>query len=116
VVGFITGPADALSEEESKQLRVQITNKHLVLTGGEEKLEYAIVALDASRRPGLIDLCDMVRGRTYRGIYEWQGRRLRLCVQFWTTGDAKSSDRPASFTEANRATTFGPTLFLLEPQ
>jgi uncharacterized protein (TIGR03067 family) len=117
VVGFIAGPASAPpGEEEIKKLRVLITDKRLVVTGGEEKEEYAIVRIDASRQPGVIDLRDVARGRTYRGIYERQGKRLRLCVQFWITGNEKTSERPASFKEAHTANVFGPTLLLLEPQ
>ena len=117
VVGFITGAASPPpGEEEIKKLRVRISDKRLVITGGDEQEDYAIVRLDASRRPAVIDLRDAARGRTYRGIYERQGKRLRLCVQFWITGDAKTSERPASFQEASPSSAFGPTLLLLEPQ
>jgi uncharacterized protein (TIGR03067 family) len=117
VVGFIAGPASTPPrEEEIKKLRVRITDRRLVVTGGDEQEDYAIVRLDASRLPAVIDLRDVVRGRTYRGIYERQGKRLRLCVQFWITGNAKTSERPASFKEASLSSAFGPTLLLLEPQ
>jgi uncharacterized protein (TIGR03067 family) len=117
VVGFIAGPASAPpGDEEIKKLRVRITDRRLVVTGGDEQEDYVIVRMDASRRPAAIDLRDEARGRTYRGIYERQGKRLRLCVQFWTTGNAKTSERPAAFKEANSANVFGPTLLLLEPE
>jgi uncharacterized protein (TIGR03067 family) len=116
VAGFIAGPASSLSEDEAKKLRVSITNKRLVIDGGDEKEEFAIVAIDESRWPRMIDLRDKASGRIYRGIYERRGKRLRLCIQFWTTGDAKTSDRPASFSDASPANAFGPTLFNLEPR
>jgi|SRR6516162_594793 uncharacterized protein (TIGR03067 family) len=117
VAGMIDGPAaPPLSAEEIKKLTVRITDKRLVIVGGEEKQEYAIVRIDSTQRPAVIDLRDVTWRRTYRGIYEREGKRLRLCVQFSITGNAKTSVRPASFKEADPANVFGPTLFLLDPQ
>jgi uncharacterized protein (TIGR03067 family) len=107
VVDIIDGPASARNGTT-----VQITGKHLVVTGGEEKEEYLIVGINATQGLAAIDL--RAGGRTYRGIYQQEGKRLRICVQLWTEGNAKTSVRPQSFKEADRAKVFGPTLYLLE--
>jgi RNA polymerase sigma factor (sigma-70 family) len=107
VLDIIDGPASARDGTT-----VQITGKHLVVTGGEKKEEYLIVGINPTQGPAAIDL--RAGGRTYRGIYQQEGKRLRLCVQLWTEGSAKTSVRPQSFKEADRATVLGPTLYLLE--
>jgi uncharacterized protein (TIGR03067 family) len=91
---------------------VRITDNRLVVIGGEEKEEFSIVSNIPTQKPSAIDL--RADGRTYRGIYQQEGKRLRICVQFWTEGNAKTSVRPKSFKEAERANVFGPTLYLLE--
>jgi uncharacterized protein (TIGR03067 family) len=112
---IIDGPASSRGGEDViKKLRVRITGKRLVVTGGEEKEEYVIVNIDPTQGTAAIDLRDLTYGRTYRGIYEREGRRLRICIQFWTTGNAKTSVRPVSFEEAGSANVFGPTLYHLE--
>ena len=107
VLDIIDGPASSRGGKT-----VQITENQLVITGGEAKEEYLIVSIIPTQRPAAIDL--RVHGRTYRGIYQQEGKRLRLCVQFWTEGHAKTSVRPESFKEADRANVFGPTLYVLE--
>ena len=107
VLDIIDGPA---SSRDGKT--VQITGKRLVVTGGEEKEEYAIVGINPEQGTAAIDL--RAYGRTYRGIYEREGKRLRICIQFWTKGNAKTSVRPKSFKEADSANVFGPTLYLLQ--
>ena len=107
VLDVIDGPA---SSREGKT--VQISGKRLVFTGGEEKEEYVIVRITPTKGLAAIDL--RAQGRTYRGIYQQEGNRLRMCVQFWTEGNAKTSVRPKSFKEADRTKVFGPTLYLLE--
>jgi uncharacterized protein (TIGR03067 family) len=112
---IVDGPASSRGEKEvTKKLRVRITEKRLVVTGGEEREEYVIVGINPSQGTAAIDLRDLTSGRTYRGIYERDGKRLRICIQFWTTGNAKTSVRPESFQEADSAKVFGPTLYLLE--
>jgi len=107
VLDIIDGPA---SSRDGKT--VQITDNQLIITGGEEKEEYSIVGIIPTQRLAAIDL--RIHGRTYRGIYQQEGKRLRLCVQFWTEGNAKTSVRPESFKEADPANAFGPTLYVLE--
>src|SRR5262245_35329705 len=107
VLDIIDGPG---SSRDGKA--VQITAKRLAVTGGQEKEEFRIVGIDPTGGTTAIDL--RAQGRTYRGIYQQEGERLRICVQFWTTGNAKASVRPASFTEADPANVFGPTLYILE--
>ena len=87
---------------------VQITDNRLVFTGGE----YSIVSIIPTQRPAAIDL--WADGWTYRGIYQQEGKQLRICVQFYIEGNAKTSVRPKSFKEADRAKIFGPTLYVLE--
>ena len=105
---IIDGPA---SSRDGK--RVQITEKRLIVTGGEKKEEYVIVGIKPTPGTATIDLRDLT-GRIYRGIYEREGKRLRICIQFWTKGNAKTSVRPRFFKEADPASVFGPTLYLLE--
>jgi uncharacterized protein (TIGR03067 family) len=112
---IIEGAASSrIGKEMIKRLRVQITGKRLVVTGGEEREEYVIVGINPTQGPVAIDLRDLTYGRTYRGIYEREGMRLRISIQFWTTGNAKTSVRPKSFKDADSANVFGPTLYLLE--
>jgi hypothetical protein len=107
VLDIIDGP---VSSRDGKT--VQITDNQPVITGGVEKEEYSIVSIIPTQRPAAIDL--RVHGRTYRGIYQQEGKRLRLYAQFWTAGNAISSVRPESYQEADRANVFGPTLYVLE--
>jgi uncharacterized protein (TIGR03067 family) len=107
VLDVIDGPASSRDGTT-----VQISGKRLVVTGGEEKEEYVIVRIIPTQGLTAIDL--RAHGRTYRGIYQQEGNRLRICVQFWTEGNAKTSVRPGSFKDADRTKVFGPTLYLLE--
>jgi uncharacterized protein (TIGR03067 family) len=114
---LIEGPASSRGGKELiKKLRVQITGKRLVVTCGEQREEYGIVGISPRDGPSAIDLRDPTSGRIYRGIYQREGKRLRICIQLWTKGNAKTSVRPESFTEASPANVFGPTLYLLEPE
>src|SRR5262245_49925530 len=80
---IIDGPASPRGDKKGiKNLRVRITGKRLVVTGGEEKEDYVIVGIQPARGTATIDLRDRT-GRIYRGIYERKGKRLRICVQFW---------------------------------
>jgi uncharacterized protein (TIGR03067 family) len=109
VLDIIDGPA---SSRDGKT--VQITGNRLVVTGGEGKEEYVIVAMNPMQgATGTIDLRDSHR-RTCCGIYQQEEKRLRICVQFWTEGNAKTSIRPKTFKEADATNVFGPTLYLLE--
>jgi uncharacterized protein (TIGR03067 family) len=107
VLDIIDGPA---SSRDGKT--VQIADNRLVVTGRKGKEEYSIVSIIPTQSPAAIDL--RADGRTYRGIYQQEGKRLRICVQFWIEGNAKTSFRPESFKEADRANVFGPTLYRLE--
>jgi len=112
---LVDGPGSPrVGKDVIKRLRVQITGKRLVIAGGEEREDYVIVGVNPTRGPAAIDVRDLTTGRTYRGIYEREGKRLRICIQFWTRGDARTSVRPESFKEADPANVFGPTLYLLE--
>ena len=108
VLEVIDGPASALAAT-----MVQISGKRLVLTQGEEKLELLIVGINPTKGIGTIDLRDKYK-RIFRGIYHQDGKRLSICVQFWTEGNAKESIRPQSFLEADRTKVFGPTMYVLE--
>jgi hypothetical protein len=111
---IVDGPASSRGDKDTiKKLRVRITGKRLIVTGGKEKEEYLIVGVKPMSGVMAIDLRDQTK-RTYCGIYECKGPRLSICIQFWTTGNAKTSVRPESFKEADRANVFGPTLYLLE--
>jgi uncharacterized protein (TIGR03067 family) len=106
---IIDGPASGRDDKV-----VQITSKRLVLAGGEQKQEFVIVGINPDQEISTIDLWDRRHGRTYRGIYERKGKRLRICIQLWITGNAKASVRPESFKEADSRKVFGPTLYVLE--
>jgi hypothetical protein len=109
VLNIVDGPA---SSRDGKAL--QIAGNRLVITGGEEKEEYVIVAMNQMQgATGTIDLRDAHR-RTCCGIYQQEGKRLRLCVQFWIEGNAKTSVRPKTIKEADATNVFGPTRYLLE--
>jgi uncharacterized protein (TIGR03067 family) len=115
VLDIIDGPGSPrVGKDVIQRLRAQITNGRLVVTGGEETEVYVIAGIDGTRGPAAIDLRDPKQRRTYRGIYEREGKRLRICTQFWITGNAATSVRPESFAEADSANVFGPTLYILE--
>jgi uncharacterized protein (TIGR03067 family) len=116
VLDIVDGPASSRGDKDALQdLTVHITGKWLIVTGGEQKEEYLIVGINPTPGTPTIDLRD-ARHRTYRGIYQREGKRLRICVQFWTQGGATRSVRPESFQEADPTKVFGPTLFFLEQE
>src|SRR5262245_15546112 len=106
ILNIIDGPA---SSRDRKTVR--IAGERLIVTGGEESEEYAIVRIKSAEGIAAIDLRDLKNRRTYLGIYQSEGKRLQICIQFWTTGNAKASVRPESFQEANPVKVFGGTLY-----
>jgi uncharacterized protein (TIGR03067 family) len=111
------GLSAADSPKEARELgkvTVKVTDGRLILASPEGEEEFAVTRI-AKHRPAAIDLRDKEGGPIYRGIYQRDGKRLKICIQFWMVGDAKASARPRSFKEArDRKMDYGPTLLILE--
>jgi uncharacterized protein (TIGR03067 family) len=89
VIKAVAGKERAGKEDKDK-MEVVVDGKNFTLTVGDAK-ETAHFVLDTEKKPHHIDFLEGGKTKTWHGIYEWDGKDLKLC---WGPAGEK---RPTDF-------------------
>ncbi|HLW65924.1 MAG TPA: TIGR03067 domain-containing protein [Gemmataceae bacterium] len=84
-------------EQETSKMRIAVKDGKIIATLDKES-HTATFKIDADKKPAEIDITHQDgpdAGRTERGIYEFTGETLKLCV------NENSTDRPKEFSSKN---------------